>query len=163
MLLKTINGDPQGGEKTERGIRNASRVETKEPLNESERGEWKSWHKTQHSKNEDHGIQPHHFVANKWETMETVTNFIFLGSKITADGEIKRCLLLGRKAVTNLDSILKIRDITLPTEVLLVKAVVFPVVTYGCESWPMKKAEFSKNQCFWTGELEKTLESLMDF
>ena len=73
------------------------------------------------------------------ETMETVTGFIFLGSKITADGdcshEIKRCLLLGRKAMTNLDSILKSRDITLPTKVHLVKAMVFPVVMYGCESW----------------------------
>ena len=72
------------------------------------------------------------------ETMETVTDFIFLGSKITADGdcshEIKRCLLLGRKAMTNLDSILKSRDITLPTKVYLVKAMVFPVVMYGCES-----------------------------
>ena len=73
------------------------------------------------------------------ETMETVTDFIFLGSKITADGdfshEIKRCLLLGRKAMTNLDSILKSRDITLPAKVHLVKAMVFPVVIYGCESW----------------------------
>ena len=75
------------------------------------------------------------------ETMETVTEFIFLGSKITAEGEIKRCLLLGRKAMTNLDSILKRRDITLPTKVHLVRAMVFPVVMYGCESWPMKKAE----------------------
>ena len=77
--------------------------------------------------------------------METVSDFIFLGSKITADGdcsqEIKRHLLLGRKAVTNLDSILKSRDITLPTKVHLVKAVVFPVVIYGCESWTIKKAE----------------------
>ena len=76
------------------------------------------------------------------ETMETVTNFIFLGSKITAGGdcsyEIKRCLLLGRKAMTNLDSILKSRDITLPTKVQLVKAMVFPVVMYGCESWTLK-------------------------
>ena len=79
------------------------------------------------------------------ETMETVTGFIFLGSKITADGdcshEIKRRLLLERKSVTNLDSILKSRDITLPTRVHLVKAMVFPVVMYGCESWTMKKAE----------------------
>ena len=79
------------------------------------------------------------------ETMETVTDFIFLGSKITADGdcshEIKRCLLLGRKAMTNLDSILKRRDITLLTKVHLVKAMVFPVVMYGCESWTVKKAE----------------------
>ena len=79
------------------------------------------------------------------ETMATVTDFIFLGSKITADGdcshEIKRHLLLGRKVTTNLDSILKSRDITLPTKVCLVKAMVFPVVTYGCESWTIKKAE----------------------
>ena len=79
------------------------------------------------------------------ETMKTVTDFIFLGSKITADGdcshEIKRCLLLGRKAMTNLDSILKSRDITLPTKVCLVKAIVFPAVLYGCESWTIKKAE----------------------
>ena len=75
---------------------------------------------------------------------ETVANFIFLGSQIIADGdyshEIKRCLLLGRKVMTNLDSILKSRDITLPTTVLLVKAMVFPVVMYGCESWTIKKA-----------------------
>ena len=77
--------------------------------------------------------------------METVTDFIFLGSKITADGdcshEIKRCLLLGRKAMKNLDSILKSRDITLPTKVYLVRAMVFPVVMYGCKSWTIKKAE----------------------
>ena len=79
------------------------------------------------------------------ETIETMRDFIFLGSKITADGdcshEIKRPLLLGRKAMTNLDSILKSRDITLPTKVCLVKAMVFPVVMYGCESWTIKKAE----------------------
>ena len=79
------------------------------------------------------------------ETMETVTDLIFLCSKITADGdcshEIKRCLLFGRKTMTNLDSILKSRDITLPTKVCLVKAMVFPVVMYGCESWTIKKAE----------------------
>ena len=79
------------------------------------------------------------------ETVETVADFSFLGSKITADGdysnEIKRCLLLGRKVMTNLDSIFKSRDITLPTKVHLVKAMVFPVVMYGCESWTMKKAE----------------------
>ena len=79
------------------------------------------------------------------ETVETVADFIFLGSKITADGdcnhEIKRRLLLGRKVMTNLDSILKSRDITLPTKVGLVKAMVFPIVTYGCESWTVKKAE----------------------
>ena len=79
------------------------------------------------------------------ETVETVADFNFLGSKITADGdcshEIKRCLLLGRKVMSNLDSIFKSRDITLPTKVHLVKAMVFPVVMYGCESWTVKKAE----------------------
>ena len=79
------------------------------------------------------------------ETMETVTDFVFLGSKITADGdcscEIKRCLLPGRKTMTNLDSILKSRDITLPTKVRLVKAMIFPVVMYGCESWTIKEAK----------------------
>ena len=79
------------------------------------------------------------------ETVETVTDLIFLGSKTTADGdcshEIKRCLLLGRKAMTNLGSILKSRDVTLPTKVCLIKAVVFSVVMYGCESWTVKKAE----------------------
>ena len=79
------------------------------------------------------------------ETMETVTDFIFLGSKITADGdcshEIKRCLLLGREVMTNIDSLLKSRDITLLTKVCLVKAMVFPVVMYGCESWTIRKAE----------------------
>ena len=79
------------------------------------------------------------------ETMETVTNFIFLGSKITVDGdcshEIKRCLLLGKKAMTNLDSVLKGRDVTLPTKVQIVKAMVFPVVMYGSESWTIEKAE----------------------
>ena len=84
-------------------------------------------------------------MANVGETVETVTDFIFLASKITADGdcshEIKRRLLLGRKAMTNLDSILKSRDITLPTKVYLVKAIVFLEVTYGCESWTIKKAE----------------------
>ena len=86
------------------------------------------------------------------ETMETVTDFIFLGSKITADGdcshEIKKCLLLGRKAMTKLDSILKSRDITLPAKVCLVKAMVFPVVMYGCESWTIKKVELRKIDAF---------------
>ena len=84
--------------------------------------------------------------------METVAEFIFLGSKITADGdrsnEIKRRLLLGRKVMTNLDSIFKSRDITLPTMVHLVKAMVFPVVMYGCESWTLKKAECRRNDAF---------------
>ena len=99
------------------------------------------------------------------ETMEIITDFIFLGSKITADcdcsHEIKRCLLLERKAMSNLDSMLKSRDITLPTKLHLVKAVVFPVVMYGCEldceeGWALK------NWCFWTVELEKTLASPLD-
>ena len=84
-------------------------------------------------------------MANRWETVETVRDFILLGSKITADGdcshEIKRRLLLGRKVMTNLDSILKSRDIALSTKVHLVKALVVPVVMYGCESWTIKKAE----------------------
>ena len=91
------------------------------------------------------------------ETMGTVTDFIFLGSKITADGdyshEIKRCLLLGKKAMTNLDSIFKSRDITLLTKVRLVKAMVFPTVMYGCESWTIKKAEHRRidafELCYW--------------
>ena len=97
------------------------------------------------------------------KTMETVTDFILLGSKITADGEcsheIKRCWLLGRKAMTNINSILKSRDITLPTNVHLVKAMVFPVAMYGCESWAIKKAE---ELMLWTVLLEKTLESPLD-
>ena len=95
------------------------------------------------------------------ETMETVTDFIFLGSKITTDGdgshEIKRHLLLGRQVMTNLDSIFKSRDITWPTKVRLVKAMVFPVVMYGCESWTVKKAERRRIVV-----LKKTLESPLD-
>ena len=86
------------------------------------------------------------------ETVDTVLDFIFLGSKITADGdcshEIKRRLLVGRKVMTNLDSILKSKDITLPTKVRLVKATVFPVVMYGCESWTVKKAERRRTDAF---------------
>ena len=93
---------------------------TKKPLYESERGEWKNWLKPQHSKNEDHSIWSHHFMANMWGKMETVKNFILLGCKITADGDcshaIKRPSLVGRKAMINLDSILKSRDITLLTK-----------------------------------------------
>ena len=100
------------------------------------------------------------------ETMETVRDFIFLGSKITADGDcshdIKRRLLLGKKAMPNLGRILKSRDITLPTKVRLVKAMFFPVVMYGCESWTIKKAEHRRIDVFWTVVLEKTLESPLD-
>ena len=99
-------------------------------------------------------MAPHPIIS--WQidgqTMETVTDFIFLGSKITADGdcshEFKRYLLLGRKAMTNLDSLLKSRDITLPTKVRLVRAMVFPVVMYGCESWTVKEAECRKIDAF---------------
>ena len=94
----------------------------------------KSWLKTQHSENEDHGIRSHHFMANRWGNSGNSADFIWGGSKITADDdsshEIKSCLLLGRKVMTNLDSILKSRDITLPTKVHLVKAMVFLVVMY---------------------------------
>ena len=100
------------------------------------------------------------------ETMETVIDFLSGGSKISADGdcshEIKRCLLLGRKAMTNLDSILKSKDITLPTKVHLVKAMVFPVVMYGCWELDYKESWAPKNWCFWTVVLEKTLESPLD-
>ena len=96
-------------------------------------------------KNKDHGIWSHHFMANRWGTNENSGRFIFLGSKITADNECshetKNHLLLGRKAMTNLDSILKSRDITLPTKIHIVKATVLTVVMYGCESWTIKKAE----------------------
>ena len=91
-------------------------------------------------------------MGNRWEKVETVSDFIFGGSKITTDGvcshEIKRPLLLGRKVMTNLDSILKKRDITLPRKVHLVKAMVFPVVMYGCESWTIKRAECRRIDAF---------------
>ena len=100
------------------------------------------------------------------ETMETATDFTFLGSKITADGDcshdIKRRFLLGRKAMTNFYSILKSRYITLPTKFHIVKAMVFPVVMYECESWTIKKNWVPKNWCFWTFVLERILESPLD-
>ena len=103
----------------------------------------KSWPKAQHSENEDHGIQSHHFMGNRWGNSGNSVRLYFWGSKITADGdcshEMKRRSLLGRKVMTNLDSILKSRDITLPRKVCLVKAMVFPVVMCGCESWTIKK------------------------
>ena len=101
--------------------------------------EWKSWLKAQHSENEDHDIWSHHFMANRWGNNANSGWLYFWGLQITAVGdcsqEIKRRLLLGRKVMTNLDSILKSRDITLPTKVCLVKAMVFPIIMYGCESW----------------------------
>ena len=91
-------------------------------------------------------------MGNRWETVETVSDFILGGFKITADSdfshEIKRCLLLGRKVMTNLDNLLKSRDITLPTKVHLIKAMVFPVVMYGCENWTIKKAEHRRIDAF---------------
>ena len=94
----------------------------------------------------------HHFMANRWGNNGNSDRFIFLGSKLTADGErsheIKRFLLLGRKDMTNLYSVLKTKDITLPTKVYLVKAMVFPVVVYGCESWTIKTAERRRTDVF---------------
>ena len=104
-------------------------------------------------------------MANRWGNNGTVSDFIFLDSKIPADGdcshEIKRCLLLGRKAMTNLDSVLKNRDITLSTKVCIVKAMVFPVVMYRCESWTIKKAKHRRIDAFelWSW---MSLESLLD-
>ena len=97
------------------------------------------------SENEDHGIRSHHFMGNRWGNSGNSVRLYFLGFKITADGdcshEIKRSLLLGRKVMSNSNSILKSRNITLPTKFHLVKAMIFPVVMYGCESWTVKKAE----------------------
>ena len=105
-------------------------------------------------------------MGNRWGNSGNSVRLYFLGLQITADGdfshEIKRRLLLGRKVMTNLDSIFKGRDITLLTKVHLVKAMVFPVVMYGCESWTVKKGWEPKNWCFWTVVLEKTLESPLD-
>ena len=110
--------------------------------------EWKSWLKIQPSKDEDHGIRSHHFMANRWGNNGNSDRLYFLGSKITANSdwnhEIKRRLLLGRKAMTNLDSVLKSRDITLPTKVHVVKAMVFPAIMYRCEIWAIKKTEHQR-------------------
>ena len=126
--------------------------------------EWKSWLKAQHSENEDHGIWSHHFMGNRWGNSGNSIKLYFWGSKITADGdcshEIKRCLLPGRKVMTNLDSILKSRDITLSTKVRLVKAMVFPFVMYGCESWTVKKAEHWRIDTLNCGVGEDSWESL---
>ena len=125
---------------------------TKESLDEGVRGEWKIWLKTQHSENEDHGIWSHHLWQIEWEKVETVTDFVFLGSRFIAGSdcshEIKRHLLLGRKAMTNLNSILESKDITLPRKVRLIKAMVFPLVIYTCESWTIKKAECQRIDAF---------------
>ena len=161
---------------------------TKELLDESERGEWKVCLKFKIQKTKVMASGPITSWQIDGETVETMREFILGGSKITADGdfshEIKRHFLLGRKAMTNLDSILKSRDITLPTMVRLVKAMLFPIVMYGCESWTIKKAELQSFDGFelwcwrrllrvpWTARrsnqsilkeisLESTLEGLM--
>ena len=121
-------------------------------LDESERGEQKVGLKLNIQKTKIMASGPITSWERDGETVETVSDFIFGGSKITADGdcshEIKRRLLLGRKVMTNLDSTLKSRDITLPTKVCVVKAMVFPVVMYGCESWTVKKAECRRIDAF---------------
>ena len=117
---------------------------TKEPLDEGERGEWKSWLKTQHSKSKDHGIWFHHFIANRWGKKAR----FFHELQNHCSHEIKGHLLLGRKAVTNLERVLKSRDITLLTKVHIIKTMVFPVVMYGCESWTIKKAECWRTDAF---------------
>ena len=138
---------------------------TKEPLDESERGEWKSWLKLNNQKTQNMASGPITLWQIDRETMETVTDFILGGLKVTAysdcSHEIKRHLLLGRKVMNNLDSILKSRGITLPTKVHIVRAMVFPVVMYGCESWTIKKLS-AKELMLWTMVLEKTLESPLD-
>ena len=135
--------------------------ETKEPVDEGEREEWKSWLKTQHSKKEDHGIWSHHFMTNRWGKSQNSDWFSFWGPQITVDSDcsckIKRCLLLGRKSVTNLDSILKSTDITLLTKVCIVKTMVFPVEMYGSECWTIKKVKHQRIDAFklwcWRGFL----------
>ena len=108
--------------------------------------------KAQHSENKDHGIWSHHFMRSRWGNSGNSARLYFLDSEMTADGdcshESKRRLLLGRKVMTNVDSIFKSRDITLPIKVRLVKAMVFPVVMYGCESWTVKKAECQRIDAF---------------
>ena len=131
----------------------AEREELKSLLMKVKEESGKSWHKAQHSENSARGIRSHHFMANWWGNNGN-SEILCFGevSKITADDgcthEIKRRLLLGRKVMTSLDSILKIRDITLPTKAHLAKPMVFPVVTHGCESWTIKKTEHQR--CIWT-------------
>ena len=130
----------------------AESEEERQSLSMRVKGEWKSWLKTQHSENEDHGVQSHHFRATRRRKSRSGSRFCFLGSKITADGDcshgISRCLLLGRKAMTNVISILKSKDITLLAKDCIVKAMAFPVVMYGCESWSIQKAEHQRINAF---------------
>ena len=126
----------------------------------------KGWLKTPHSKTKIMASSPITLWQIDGEITKTMMDFIFLGSKINADGEwsheIKRCLLHGRKALTNLGSMLKSRDVTLPTKVHIVKAMVFPVVMYGCETWTIKKGWGPKEWWLQTVVLKKTLESPLD-
>ena len=141
-----------------------SEEELKKPLDENESGEWKVVLKLNIQKTKIMASAPITSREIDGETVETVSDFIFWGSKITADGdcshEIKRCLLLGRKVMTNLDSIFKSRDITLLTKVRLVKAMAFPVVIYGCESWTVKKTEHRRIDALNCGVGEDSWESL---
>ena len=132
-------------------------AESEEPLDEGERGEWKGWLKTQHSKNEDHGIWSHHLMQNRYGKSGNSDRFYFLGLQNHCgqwlQHEIKRHLLLGRKVMANLDSVFKSRDIILPAKVCIDKAMVFPVVMYGCENWTIKNAEHPGIDAFklWCG------------
>ena len=140
-------------------------IESEEELNSLfERGEWKVGLKLNIQKTKVMASSPITSWQKDGETVETVSDFILGASKITADGdcshEIKRCLLLGRKVMTNLDSILESKNITLPTKVPLVKAMVFPVVMYGCESWTIKKAEDQRIDALNCGVGEDSWESL---
>ena len=123
-----------------------SKEELKSLLMKVKEESGKSWLKIQHSENEDHGIWSHHFKASRWGNNGNSERLSFLG--LQNHSEIKRCLLFGRKAMTNLDSILKSRDITLPPKVHLVTVVVFPVIMYGYESWTIKKAEHQRIDAF---------------
>ena len=139
---------------------------TKEPLDESERGEWKTWLKTQHSKNKDYGIQSHHTMENRWKNKGNSDRLFSWAPKslqmVTTAMKLKRSLLLGSKAMTNLDSILKSKDITLQTNVYLIKALVCPVVIW---IWELDYNESWVPQywCFWTVMLAKTLDSSLNF
>ena len=141
-----------------------SKEELKSLLMKVKEESGKSWLKTQHSKTKDHGIWAHHFTANGWGNNRNGDRLYLMGSKITSDGdcshEIKRHLLLGRKARTNLDSILKSRDISLLTKFHLVKAMIFPGVMYGCESWTIKKAKSEELMLLNCGVGEDSSESL---
>ena len=136
-------------------------AESKEPLDEGESGEWKSWFKTQHSTNKNHGIWSHDFIENRTGKSRNCDRFYFLAYG-DCNCEIQRHLLLGWKAMTNLDNVWKSRDITLPRKDRIVKAMVFPVVMYGCAHWTIKRVIVLKNWCFWTVVLEKTPESTLD-